>query len=83
MCASKYELYSPLLRRLTKGGARKREEELCTREHHLHQVPFLDLFCRGQTLQDVVRAQVMAEQQDLLIHPKKPTFRELRRKRRQ
>lgn len=53
-----------------------------TGEHHLNQVAFLDVVRGGQTLQDVVCVQVMAEEQDLVVHPEKSTFRELKRKRR-
>lgn len=39
----------------------------------------MDVFCRGQPLQDVLIVQVVAEQQDLIVHAKEATLWELGR----
>lgn len=50
-----------------------------TREHHLDEVPFVDVFCRGQPLQDVLVVQVVAEKQDLVVHAEEAALWELGR----
>lgn len=40
----------------------------------------MDVVRRGQPLQDVVRVEVMAEEQDLVVHAEEPTFWKLERK---
>lgn len=49
-----------------------------TRQHHLNKISFMDVFCRGQPLQDVLVVQVVAEQQDLVVHTKEATLWELK-----
>lgn len=39
----------------------------------------MDVFCRGQPLQDVLVVQVVAEQQDLVVHTKEAALWELER----
>lgn len=39
----------------------------------------MDVFCRGQPLQDVLVVQVVAEQQDLVVHAKEAALWELER----
>lgn len=50
-----------------------------TREHHLNEVSFVDVFCWGQPLQDVLVIQVVAEKQDLVVHAKEAALWELER----
>lgn len=49
-----------------------------TRQHHLDEVSFMDVFCWGQPLQDVLVVQVVAEQQDLVVHTKEAALWELK-----
>lgn len=53
-----------------------------TGENHLHQVALVDLLRWAQALQDVVRVQVVAKEEDLIVHPEKSTFGKLRRRKR-
>lgn len=48
-----------------------------TRQHHLNKISLVDVFCRGQPLQDVLVVQVVAEQQDLVVHTKEAALWEL------
>lgn len=48
-----------------------------TRQHHLNKISLVDVFCRGQPLKDVLVVQVVAEQQDLVVHTKEATLWEL------
>lgn len=50
---------------------------MVTRQHHFHQVSFLDLRGRSQQLQDVLGRLVVTEQQDLVVHPVEHTLRDL------
>lgn len=52
-------------------------EMVITREHHFHQVSFLNVTGRFNQLQDVVGACVMFEQQNLVINPVEATLWEL------
>lgn len=52
---------------------------LHTREHDLDQVSFMDVVCRGQPLEDVLVIQVVAKEQDLVVHAKEAALWELQR----
>ena len=48
-----------------------------TGEHHLDEVSFVDVLGGAQPLQDVLVAQVVAEEQDLVVHAEEAAFGEL------
>lgn len=52
---------------------------LRTGEHHLNKVSFMDVFCGGQPLKDVLVVQVVAEKQDLVVHAEEAALWELQR----
>lgn len=52
---------------------------MLTREDDLNQVPLVDIFGRSQSLQHIVGAQVMPEEQDLVVEAKEAALRELGR----
>lgn len=55
---------------------------LLTRHDHLHQVALAYVLGGGDSLQDVFRVHVMAEEQDFVVHPQETAFWELTWKKR-
>lgn len=68
------------MKRLIKTIRAELRSVLLTREHHLYQISLVDILCCRQPLEDVLRVQVMAEEQDFVIHAKEATLWELGRK---